>query len=134
MCSPPTILSNPSTDLLKPSAVATSWLLANPNTLVTFGITPTHAATGYGYLQLGEAIDGHHARVVEQFKEKSLSLKPHNNTTAMGSDKYLWNSGMFVWRASTLLDCIKKYKPANYEGLARIAETWNTDRRDAVFS
>ena len=106
---------------------------ANPNILVTFGITPTHAATGYGYLQLGEAIDGHHARVVEQFKEKPIA-ETAQQYHRDGPDKYLWNSGMFVWRTSTLLNCIKKYKPANYEGLTRIAEAWNTDQRDAVLA
>ena len=41
----------------------------HPQTLVTFGIAPTHAATGYGYLELGEPL-GPTARVVERFKEK----------------------------------------------------------------
>ena len=87
-----------------------------PNVLVTFGITPTTAATSYGYLQLGDPLDDS-ARVVEQFKEK-----PDADTAlrycAAGPQRYLWNSGMFVWRAATLLDCIRRYEKANFEELS----------------
>ncbi len=102
----------------------------NADTLVTFGIAPTQAATGYGYLQLGDAIDGS-ARVVEQFKEKPAEDVARGYFAA-GAEKYLWNSGMFVWRASTLLDCIRRYEPSNSAGLSRIAAAWQTPRRDAV--
>lgn len=92
------------------------------NTLVTFGIAPTQAATGYGYLQLGRAIDST-ARVVEQFKEKPDEATAQNYFAA-GPERYLWNSGMFVWRASTLLDCIRRYEPQSHAGLLRVAEAW----------
>ena len=72
------------------------------NTLVTFGITPTAPATGYGYLQLGGLID-ESARVVEQFKEKPDAATARDYFGA-GAQRYLWNSGMFVWRAATLLE------------------------------
>lgn len=105
---------------------------SQPNTLVTFGITPTQAATGYGYLQLGEVIDGN-ARKVEQFKEKPEQAIAQEYFEA-GSDRYLWNSGMFVWRASTLLNCICRYEPANAEGISRIADAWHTPKRDIVLN
>jgi mannose-1-phosphate guanylyltransferase len=41
---------------------------------------------------------------------------------------------MFVWRASTLLECIRRYAPVNYAGLMRIADAWDTPRRDAVLA
>lgn len=101
------------------------------NVLVTFGIAPTHAATGYGYLQLGEKIgDG---RVVDQFKEKPPADVAEQYVAA-GPGKYLWNSGMFVWRAQTMMDCIAKYTPENHAGLQRVADAWNTPQRDAVLS
>ena len=102
------------------------------NTLVTFGIAPTAAATGYGYLQLGKAID-ESARVVEQFKEKPDTAIAQQYFAA-GAQRYLWNSGMFVWRASTLLDCIRRYHPDNHTGLARIGAAWPTPQRDAVLA
>ena len=105
---------------------------AQPETLVTFGIAPTQAATGYGYLQLGQPIDGN-ARVVEQFKEKP-ALPVAQEYFAAGAGRYLWNSGMFVWRAATLLNCICRYTPANAEGISEIADAWNTPQREAVLN
>lgn len=102
----------------------------HPNALVTFGITPTHAATGYGYLQLGAPLDAASTRV-DQFKEK-----PDTHTAkryfAAGPGRYLWNGGMFVWSARTLLDCIRRYQPENYAGLTAIAAAWNTPDRQRV--
>ena len=101
-----------------------------PNALVTFGIAPTEAATGYGYLQLGEAVD-EAAKVVDQFREKP-ALEIAKEYFDAGPGRYLWNSGMFVWRASTLLDCICRYEPANFEGISKIAAAWGSPQREAV--
>lgn len=103
---------------------------SQPNTLVTFGIKPTHAATGYGYLELGDALTGD-ARVVRQFREKPDGATATRYVGA-GPEQYLWNSGMFVWRASVLMDCIRRYAPENHAGLERIAEAWDTPKRAAV--
>ena len=100
----------------------------HPETLVTFGIAPTHAATGYGYLQLGEVIHGHGAFVVDQFKEKPVAETAQEYYVA-GPERYLWNSGMFVWKASTLMGCIERYAPKNFEGLQRIAAAWPAGER-----
>ena len=97
---------------------------AEANTLVTFGIAPTEAATGYGYLQLGAPVD-QSARVVEQFREKPAADLAREYFEA-GPERYLWNSGMFVWRAKTLLDCIERYEKANFAGITQIAEAWGT--------
>lgn len=105
---------------------------AQPNTLVTFGVTPTHAATGFGYLQLGERL-GDHARVVDQFKEKP-DAPTAEQYFAAGADRYLWNAGMFVWRAATLMDCIARYQPTHHAALMRIAAAWPTSKRDAVLA
>lgn len=103
-----------------------------PQTLVTFGIQPTAAATGYGYLELGEAIDGT-ARQVSQFREKPAQAKAEEFFAA-GPSRYLWNSGMFVWRAATLLDCVGRYTPENYAGIERIAAAWDGPDRAAVLA
>ncbi|QNN23488.1 NTP transferase domain-containing protein [Planctomycetales bacterium ZRK34] len=101
-----------------------------PQTLVTFGIEPTHAATGYGYVRLGEAIEGfEHASKTLEFKEK-----PDEATAEqyVADGSYLWNSGMFVWRAQTLLDCVARYEPSVHEGVVKIAEAWGTPQRGQV--
>ena len=104
----------------------------DPAALVTFGITPTEPATGYGYLQLGAPL-GAAARIVEQFKEKPDAPTARAYLDA-GPQRYLWNSGMFIWQAATLLECIRQFEPANHAGIARIAQAWPTPRRDAVLA
>lgn len=102
----------------------------HPDTLVTFGIAPTQAATGYGYLQLGKPFASGAYRV-DQFKEK-----PDGPTAEeyfkLGPARYLWNSGMFIWKATTLLNCIRRYQPETYAGLMEIAAAWGTPRQQAV--
>lgn len=81
--------------------------LAESGYLVTFGIVPTHPETGYGYIQAGEELnEGSHK--VAGFKEK-----PDQATAEayIASQKYLWNSGMFMFRASVYLEELKKYRP-----------------------
>lgn len=77
-------------------------------TLVTFGIRPDHPATGYGYIERGEpsATEGFHA--VRSFKEK-----PDRATAKryVAAGNYLWNSGIFVWKASTLLELAGEFIP-----------------------
>jgi mannose-1-phosphate guanylyltransferase len=112
-------------------------------TLVTFGVSPTHAATGYGYLQLGEGLGGAGfqpvddrqdacptAFVVDQFKEKPPAETAQQYFDA-GPTKFLWNSGMFVWKASAVMDCIRRYTPENFEPLDRLGRTWGTDACNA---
>jgi mannose-1-phosphate guanylyltransferase len=104
---------------------------AGGQTLVTFGIAPTEPATGFGYLQLGEKLDDGEGSIVDEFKEKpEQSLA--NQYLEAGPEKYLWNSGMFVWQASSLLAAIEKFHPENHAGLMKIAQAYDTDQRDAV--
>ncbi|MEN6458747.1 MAG: mannose-1-phosphate guanylyltransferase [Thermoguttaceae bacterium] len=104
----------------------------HPESLVTFGILPTRAAIGYGYLELGEPLDAT-ARRVRVFREKP-DVETARQYFQAGPERFLWNSGMFVWRAATLLDCIRRYLPENYAGLMQIADAWDTPRRQAVLS
>lgn len=104
----------------------------HPDALVTFGITPTAPSTAYGYLQLGKAVSGT-ARAVERFREKP-DAPMAEQFYAAGAKKYLWNSGMFVWRAATLLDCIRRYKPEIHAGLMRIAAAWGTPKQQQVLA
>ena len=96
----------PADHLIEPAdrfrdVVARGYTLAElaPSTLVTFGIEPTFASTGFGYLQLGESIE-EGARIVARFKEKPEAATAQAYFEA-GPRRFLWNSGMFVWRAST---------------------------------
>ena len=89
-------------------------------TLVTFGVRPDHAATGFGYLELGETLDpSSGARRVLEFKEKPDALTAQAFFEA-GAEKYLWNSGMFVWKASFFLDLVRRYEPGLASTIAGI--------------
>jgi mannose-1-phosphate guanylyltransferase len=101
-----------------------------PETLVTFGIAPTGPAIGYGYLELGDPLDDV-ARRLRQFREKPDRQTAQTYCDA-GADRFLWNSGMFVWRARTLLECMRRYAPENHAGLMRIVDAWDTPGRQAV--
>jgi mannose-1-phosphate guanylyltransferase len=114
--------------------VASGYELAEheKNVLVTFGVIPRHAATSYGYLSLGAQV-GLGARIVEQFREK-----PDHTTAArwvaQGPSRFLWNSGMFVWKASVFLDCIRRYEPETYSVLSRIGAAWETPQFPSVIA
>lgn len=103
---------------------------AQPQTLVTFGITPTHAATGYGYLELADPL-GEHARRVRKFKEKPDAATADHYIKA-GPEHYLWNSGMFIWQARTLRDCVRRYHPDSYAAVQRLADAWGQPGYDAL--
>jgi mannose-1-phosphate guanylyltransferase/mannose-6-phosphate isomerase len=88
-------------------AVLLATWFAERNHLVTFGISPTHPETGYGYIQFGKPL-AEGVREVKEFKEK-----PDRRTAEeyVVSGRYLWNSGMFLFRASTYLDELGRFNP-----------------------
>jgi len=84
---------------------------------VTFGVRPTHAATGYGYIQMGSAqADAADQAVlaVEAFHEKPDAPRAGEY---LESGKFLWNSGIFVWDSKTFLDELKRQAPTIHDGL-----------------
>lgn len=92
---------------------------ADADALVTFGVVPTSPHTGYGYLHRGAELPGHRSACeVVQFKEKP-DLATAEQYLASGD--YWWNSGMFVWRASTLLDQLRELVPESYEIVLELA-------------
>ena len=90
--------------------------------LVTIGITPTYPETGYGYINFGD--EAGDAYKVERFVEKP-DLPTAKQYLAPG--KYLWNSGMFVWKISSVMENLKEFMPDIYEGALRIGESFGTD-------
>lgn len=88
---------------------------ARPDALVTFGVVPDHPATGFGYLELGAALDGD-AHEVARFAEKPDAERA-GDLVAAGA---LWNSGMFVWQASTLLAAVATFAPSTAELVSRV--------------
>jgi mannose-1-phosphate guanylyltransferase len=105
----------------------------SPEVIVTFGIAPGGPSTAYGYLQLGAYIDDDGARIVEVFREKPDRETARRYFEA-GSDRFAWNSGMFVWRASTFLGRVRRYHPELAGTIERIAAAWDGPDRGKVLA
>jgi mannose-1-phosphate guanylyltransferase len=99
-----------------------------PHGLLTFGITPTFPSTVYGYLELGEPVGEEGARVVLRFREKP-DRAADESFIAGGSRRFLWNRGMFLWRARTFLDLLKSHHPRVAEDMEWIARAWGSPDR-----
>jgi len=78
--------------------------------LVTFGIVPNIAETGYGYIQRGDCIGSDNSMA---YNVKAFVEKPDMNTAQsyLDSGDYYWNSGMFIFKASKYIDELKKFRP-----------------------
>jgi mannose-1-phosphate guanylyltransferase len=98
--------------------------------LVTMGIRPTRPESGYGYIEKGEEISNGISKV-KRFVEKP-NVDVARSFLEKGS--YLWNSGMFVWRADRLLKEIKRYLPDLYKNLMRIYEYIGTPLEEQVIT
>jgi mannose-1-phosphate guanylyltransferase len=92
--------------------------------LITLGVTPTAPETGYGYIKSARKVvsssGGHSAHMVERFTEK-----PDLNT-ALGFLKeggYYWNSGVFVWKASSIISDFSRLIPGWYRHFGKISES-----------
>jgi len=97
--------------------------------LVTIGITPEYPETGYGYIRFDETNSLGQAYQVAEFKEK-----PDLDTakTYLASGQYLWNSGMFVWKVSSILEKIEELMPELYTGLMNIQQAIGTEQELGV--
>src|SRR5262245_8420432 len=105
----------------------------HPGALITFGIRPTSPATGYGYIHRGEFVaqrQGVNANRVQAFREK-----PSKDVAEkyLASGEYSWNSGIFVWKARTILGELERLKPDIHAMAQRIASGWDEPARETVF-
>jgi mannose-1-phosphate guanylyltransferase len=102
---------------------------ADAGVLVTLGVVPTSPHTGYGYLHRGAAVEGFPAaHEVRRFVEKP-SREVAEGYLAGGD--YWWNSGMFVWRAATLLEQLRLLLPATYAAILELAAS--PERLEEIF-
>jgi mannose-1-phosphate guanylyltransferase len=100
--------------------------------LVTIGIPPTRPETGYGYIQIDDKSVSDNI-----FKVLTFAEKPNYATAVrfIESGDFMWNSGMFIWRADVILNEIKNYLPDLYEGLETISrDLGNADYEKTLFN
>src|SRR5213593_3211522 len=111
------------------AAVALGAELATEGYLITFGIKPVRPETGYGYIQ-----PNRRARLASRGRLVGYSVarfveKPDAKKAAryLQAGNYYWNSGIFVWRASTILDELARHQPALARGMKKIGELTKSD-------
>jgi len=97
-------------------------IAGSDNCLVTMGIKPSRPETAYGYIETGKKID--RLLKVPTYKIKRFTEKPNREKAQEFIDKgtYLWNSGMFIWKAAVLLRQYKKFLPEMYQSLKRMSD------------
>ena len=110
----------------------------SPNRIVTFGIKPTYPAEIFGYIHRGEGIEGLGSgttRLAGAYHVQRFEEKPDADTAKkyLASGEFYWNSGIFVWRAATILDALGERQPEMLGHLEAIVASWDTPERDEVF-
>lgn len=101
---------------------------ADKNNIVTLGIKPEYPETGYGYIEVDEAILNKPTKALA-FKEKpNLELAK----LYFNSGKYLWNSGMFIFKYSTILEALKKHSSNHYNISIELSKLIN--KNNGVFT
>lgn len=125
---PPEVFQQVITDAL-------SYINQNPDCLVTFGIKPTFPSTQLGYIKCTSPTNLVNCKnqicAVEAFSEK-----PNRQTAQQYLDdgRYLWNSGMFVWKAKAILANLDKFLPESTEPLQRIKSDWDGPGQNATLN
>lgn len=107
-------------ELFRDTILTAVKIAGEQNGIVTIGITPAFAATGYGYVKTAEEITS--PGEIRQFKVERFVEKP-NEQTARGyieQGGFYWNSGLFVFKISVFLDAVKQFAPALYNDLRKI--------------
>jgi mannose-1-phosphate guanylyltransferase len=108
--------------------------VAESGYLVTLGITPTQPSTAYGYIQQGEPLKGQYK--YPTYNVKRFIEKPDEKTAQqlLRTGDHSWNSGMFIWRADTILNEIDKQMPALGVALKNISSARGTESQAEVLN
>src|SRR5579885_1307811 len=129
----------PAQEFRRAAHVAAQVAEEHPTALITFGIPPGWPATGYGYVHRGPEIAVRQGVPVYRAEpapgeDKAFREKPHAELAEryVASGEYFWNSGIFVWKAATILAALRHNQPRLFEAVQRIAEAWDTPNREEV--
>lgn len=103
--------------------------------IVTFGIRPTYPAEIFGYIECGAAITAGVASSANAYRATRFREKPARSVAEqyLAAGSFFWNSGIFVWKARTIIDALTKYEPRMMAHLRTIAAAWGQPDFDAIF-
>ncbi len=113
-------------------AIEVAMVAAEAGDVVTIGIQPLFAATGFGWIRRGEALAG----VDGAFRAAAFVEKPDAETAEayLAGGDHFWNAGMFVVRTDVLLGHLARLQPSLHDGVRALAEAWDGPNRDAVLA
>ena len=132
-----TMLVMPADHVIQPNDVfqraaerAVSLIEQQTDALVLFGVRPTNAATGFGYIERGETLDESVFRV-ESFREK-----PDSDTAEqyVAAGRFYWNCGIFVWRAEQILSALEQFEPDMHARLLNLRDAVGTANWDTALA
>ncbi|MFB3896258.1 MAG: mannose-1-phosphate guanylyltransferase [bacterium] len=100
--------------------------------LVTFGLTPLYPETGFGYVESDEPILSDNG--ITAYRAVRFVEKPDKETAEryVAQGNFFWNSGMFIWRAETIMQQFRNLMPALYQGLQKIQAAIGTPQEQSV--
>eukprot|EP00913_Durusdinium_trenchii_P028493 g26721.t1 len=134
-----TMLVMPADHVIQPADVfrraaesAAAFLESHADSFVLFGVPPTYPATGFGYIERGETVPS-----AEGFsKVNSFREKPDLETAGqyVEAGTFLWNCGIFVWRADAVLKALEQFEPEIHTRLLRMAASIGGDRWSDVLA
>lgn len=113
-------------ELFQQTLLSAAKAARNSGALYTFGITPDFPATGYGYLESGEALET--GDDIEHFRLDAFREKPDLETARrfVASGRHSWNSGMFAWSTSAISAAIRTFLPGHAERIEPLASADGT--------
>lgn len=142
-----TLLVSPADHVIEPAAafadavrLADALVRERPSRIVTFGIKPTYPAESFGYIERGDSLPAPAASgaetVAPAYQVARFREKPDAATAReyLASGKFFWNSGIFVWRAATIVEQLRAREPEMVAHLEKIVAAWGTPRQADVFA
>lgn len=129
-----TMLLLPADHVIEPASIflrtveaAAEVVESEPEAFIVFGVRPTRPETGYGYIERDELLGQPHGvamHAVSRFREK-----PDRATAEafLSSGRFVWNAGIFVWRADTILAALRTHQPMLWEALERVGQALGTE-------
>jgi mannose-1-phosphate guanylyltransferase len=107
-----------------------------PERIVTFGIKPTHAATTFGYIERADKQDPQRESDLNVYRVAQFREKPPADVAKqyLESGRFYWNSGIFVWKAATIVTALEERQPEMVAHLRKIVAAWDQPDCDEVFS
>jgi mannose-1-phosphate guanylyltransferase len=127
-------LISPAEKFREAIAAAAELVRSDPQRIVTFGIRPTFPAETFGYIERGPRLPTPTSAGIDAYRVVRFREKPRRAQAEefLAAGSFYWNSGVFVWRAKTILEALALYEPVMAAAMARIAAAVGTSEYGQV--